>query len=118
MAQPQKEPLRALSEQEEREVQRLAKATSERLDVVRRAQALLAVASGKPFTEAAHEAGLKSGDGVGKLVKRFHARGLAALSIAAGAGRKPTYTSEQHGRIMPKCSGSPIARLTRRRRGR
>ena len=41
MAQPQKEPLRALSEQEERELKRLAKATSERLDVVHRAKALV-----------------------------------------------------------------------------
>jgi transposase len=107
MAQPQKEPLRALSEQEERELKRLAKATSERLDVVRRAQALLVVANGKPFTEAAHEAGLKSGDGVGKLVKRFNAGGLAALSIAAGAGRKPTYTSEQRGRILAEVQREP-----------
>jgi transposase len=107
MAQPQKEPLRALSEQEERELKRLAKATSERLDVVRRAQALLAVAGGKPFTEAAHQAGLKSGDGVGKLVKRFNAHGLAALSIAAGAGRKPTYTSEQHARIVAEVQREP-----------
>jgi transposase len=107
MAQPQKEPLRALSEQEEREVQRLAKATSERLDVVRRAKALVAVAAGKPFTEAAHEAGLKSGDGVGKLVKRFNAGGLCALSIAAGAGRKPTYTSDQRARIVREVQREP-----------
>ena len=107
MAQPQQEPLRALSEQEERELKRLAKATSERLDVVHRAKALVAVASGKPFTEAAHEAGLKSGDGVGKLVKRFNARGLAALSIAAGAGRKPTYTSAQHARIIAEVQREP-----------
>jgi len=40
MAQPQKEPLRALSEQEERELQRVVKASSERLDVIRRAKAL------------------------------------------------------------------------------
>src|SRR5258708_13901054 len=90
MAQPQQEPLRALSEQEERELKRLAKAPSERLDVVHRAKALVAVASGKPFTEAAHEAGLKSGDGGGKLGKRFNARGLAALSLAPGAGAHPT----------------------------
>src|SRR2546426_12427029 len=99
MAQPQNEPLRAMSEQEEREVQRLVKATSERLDVVRRAKALGAVASGKPFTEAAHEAGLKSGKGVGQLVKRFNTHGLAAPSIAAGRGRKPTDPSEQHARM-------------------
>jgi hypothetical protein len=107
MAQPQKEPLRALNEQEERELQRVAKATSERLDVVRRAKALVAVANGKPFTQAAHEAGLKSGDGVGKLVKRFNVGGLAALSIAAGAGRKPTYTSEQRARIVAEVQREP-----------
>lgn len=107
MAQPQKDPLRTLSEQEERELKRLAKATSERLDVVRRAKALLAVAAGKPFTEAAHEAGLKSGDGVSKLVKRFNAAGLAALSIAAGAGRKATYTSEQRARILAQVQRQP-----------
>jgi transposase len=107
MAQPQKDPLRAMSEQEEREVQRLVKATSERLDVVKRAKALLAVAAGKPFTEAAREAGLKSGDGVGKLVKRFNAHGLAALSIAAGRGRQPTYTSEQQALILAEVQREP-----------
>jgi transposase len=107
MAQPQKDPLRTLGEQEERELKRLAKATSERLDVVRRAKALLAVAAGKPFTQAGRSVGLKSGDGVGKLVKRFNAHGLAALSIAAGAGRKPTYTSEQQGLIVAEVQRVP-----------
>jgi len=85
--------LRALSEQEKRELQRTVKASSERVDVVRRAKALLAVAEGKPLTQAAQAAGLRSGKGVGQLVKRFNAEGLAALLIAAGRGRKPTYTS-------------------------
>lgn len=110
MVQPQKYPLRAVSEQEERELQRLVKASSERLDVVRRATALLAVARGQSFTQAAHEAGLKSGDGVGKLVQRFNAHGLAALSIAAGAGRKPTYTSEQQARIVQEVQRPPDRR--------
>ena len=52
MTQPQKHPLRAMSEQEERELQRLVKATSERLDVVRRAKALLAVVAGQALTQA------------------------------------------------------------------
>jgi transposase len=99
--------LRTLSEQEERELKRLAKATSERQDVVWRAKALVAVARGKPFTEAAREAGLKSGDGVSKLVKRFNQHGLAALPIAAGAGRKPTYTSEQRARILAEVQREP-----------
>lgn len=99
--------MRALSEQEERELKRLAKATSERLDVVWRAKALAAVARGKPLTEAAREAGLKSGDGVGKLVKRFNQHGLSALHIAAGAGRKPTYTSEQQARVLAEVQREP-----------
>jgi transposase len=107
MAQPQKAPLRALSEQEERELRRLAKATSERVDVVRRAKAVLAVAEGKPLTAAAQEAGLRSGKGVGQLVKRFNAQGLAALLIAAGRGRKPTYTSEQQARIAEEVQREP-----------
>src|SRR5438445_13407105 len=100
MAQAQKHPLRTLSEQEERELHRITKATSERLDVIHRATALLAVASGASFTESAHQAALKSGDGVGKLVKRFNEHGLAALLIAPGRGRKLTYTSEQQARIL------------------
>src|SRR5258708_35895943 len=92
MAQPQKEALRALSEQEERELKRLTKATSERLDVVQRAKALVAVASGKPFTEAAHEAGVKGGDGGGKLVKGFNARGLEALALGPRAGCRTRMT--------------------------
>jgi transposase len=107
MAHPQKEPLRALSQQEERELKRLAKATSERVDVVRRARVILAVASGEKFTEAAQQVGLKSGDGVGKLVKRFNAHSLGALWIAAGAGRKLTYTSQQRGRIVAELQREP-----------
>jgi transposase len=41
------------------------------------------------------------------LVKRFNAHGLAALSIALGAGRKPTYTSEQHARIIAEVQRPP-----------
>jgi transposase len=107
MAHAQNHPLRALSPQEERELHRLVKASSERVDVVRRARALLAVAGGQSWAEAARQAGWKSGDGVGKLVQRFNAQGMAALPIAAGRGRKPTYTSEQQQAILAAVQRQP-----------
>jgi hypothetical protein len=53
MSHRQKDPLRELTHQEERALQKLAKATSERMDVVKRANTLLAVRAGKSYTEAA-----------------------------------------------------------------
>jgi transposase len=44
---------------------------------------------------------------VSKLVKRFNAHGLSALSIAAGRGGKPTYTSEQRARILQEVQRTP-----------
>jgi transposase len=94
MARPVQEGLRPLTAPEEQELRRIVKATSERVDTVRRAKALLAVAAGKSRTKASQEADL-SREAVTKVVKRFNQRGLDALSIAAGRGRKPTSTSEQ-----------------------
>ena len=45
--------LRPLSEAEQRSLQRVARASSERVDAVKRAKALLAVAAGKSLTQAA-----------------------------------------------------------------
>jgi hypothetical protein len=55
MPYPQKHPLRPLTEQEERALSQIAKASSERVDTVRRAKAVLAVSTGEPFSEAARE---------------------------------------------------------------
>jgi len=107
MAQPQKDPLRVLSKQEEYELHRIVKATSERVDVVRRAKALLAVAGGQSFAGAARQAGLKSGYGVSKLAKRFNEHGLEVLTIAVGRGRKPTYTSQQQALILAEVQREP-----------
>ena len=107
MAHPQKHPLRPLSEQEERELHRIVKASSERIDVARRARALLSVAASQSFAQAAGVAGFKEARSVGKLVKRFNAHGLAALSIAAGRGGKPIYTSEQQARILAEVQRTP-----------
>ena len=100
-------PLRTLSQEEEQALQRIVKATSERMDVVKRAKALLAVQAGKLYTEAAQEAGYKSGDSISQLVQRFNQRGLAALLIAPGRGRKETYTPEQRERIVQELERVP-----------
>jgi transposase len=106
MGRPVKEGLGSLSKPEEQELQRVVKATSERVDSVRRAKALLAVATGKSRTAASQEAGL-SRQGVTQVVKGFNQRGLDNLSIARGRGRKPTSTSEQQARIVAEVQREP-----------
>jgi transposase len=103
----QKHPLRTVTPQEEQELRRVTKATSECLDVVKRARALLAVRAGQSFTDAAREAGYKSGDSVSQLVERFNQHGLVALCIAPGRGRKVTYTSHQRARIVAEVQRQP-----------
>ena len=61
MPTPQREPLRRLSRAEQAALQRIASSSSERVDQVRRATALLAVARTGVFSHAAREAGLRSG---------------------------------------------------------
>ena len=100
-------PLRVLTPEEGRAVQRLAKASSERLDVVQRARAVLAVHAGRAYTQAAAEAGYKSGDSVSQLVERFNQQGLAAVRIASGRGRKLQYTAAQRDRILSELQRVP-----------
>ena len=107
MSKEQKYPLRAMTLQEEQELQRITKATSERLDVVKRARALLTVQAGQSFTDAAREAGYQSGDSISHLVERFNQHGLSALFIAPGRGRKPTYTAEQRASIVAEVQQEP-----------
>lgn len=103
----QKDPLRELTQQEEQILQKLVKSTSERVDVVQRATALLSVRAGTSYSEAAIVAGYTSNDTVSRLVSRFNQRGLLALSVAAGRGRKPTYTSTQQTRILAEVQRKP-----------
>ena len=107
MSLPQKETLRPLTVQETHALQRVVKASSERVDTVRRARALLALTDGQSFTQAAAQAGFKEADSVSKLVRRFHRTGLAALCIAAGRGRKATYTSPQRQCILEELRCEP-----------
>jgi len=106
----QKVPLRRLFPLEEQELQRITKASSDRLDRARRAQALLAVASGLSFSQAACRAGFQSGDSIAQLVARFNQHGLTALDIAPGRGRRPHYDPPARTRIVQKVQSPPDRR--------
>jgi transposase len=110
MGTPQKEPLRAVTAAERSVLEGVMKASSQRVDRVRRAVALLAVAAGKGFAPAARQAGLHSGSTVAALVGRFNRGGLAALSIAPGRGRKQTYDKEARSQIVATAQRSPDRR--------
>jgi transposase len=110
MGPPQKEPLRVLTSEEQVCLERIARAGSERVDRARRARALLAVAAGRSFAQAAVQAGLRSPSTVAHLVERFHPRGLAALTIAAGRGRKPTYDGTARVQIVATAQQPPARR--------
>ena len=102
----QKRPLRQLTPQEREELAKKATSLDEPMSTVKRAKALLAVADGCSFTEAGRQVGM-SGDGVSQLVERFHHRGVQALSIAPGRGRKPTYTKQDHEQILQEIQRHP-----------
>jgi transposase len=110
MPTPQREPLRRLSRTERAALQRIASSTSGRVDQVRRATALLAVARGGVFIHAAHEAGLRSGTTVADLVARFNRHGLAAVQIASGRGRRPSYPASARTQIVATAQRQPDRR--------
>lgn len=112
MDKKQPHPLRAFTLQEEQALRRMVNATSERLDVVKRTRALLCVQEGQSFTDAARQAGYKSGDSVSQLVQRFNQRGLQAL-----LGRAWTWTQAylHASRTHADCARSPASTRSRYR---
>ena len=107
MATMQRERLRPLTIAEQRELTTVTQASSERVDRVRRATALLAVAGGQSFSAAARAAGFRSAGAVTYLVRRFNREGLGALRIAAGRGRRPTYDAAARARIVATAQRAP-----------
>jgi hypothetical protein len=100
MAAMQQERLRPLTIADQGELQAIIKASSERVDRVQRATALLAVAGGETFSAAARAAGYRSPGAVTYLVRRFNRAGLGALGIASGRGRRPTYGAAARAQIV------------------
>src|SRR5579863_9190764 len=113
MSRRQKDPLRTLSDEERTVLERVRRAGSERAERVARATALLAVADGASYTEAAQRAGRRSGDGVAQLVARFNALGLAALDSRHGGGPTRQYGATEQARI-PTWSLTTLQRALRR----
>jgi len=111
VARRQNEPLRSLSDSERQALVTVVKATSERVDRVRRARALLTVAETGSFADAAGQAGFRSVTTVTNLVQRFNQRGLNALTIAAGRGRRPTYDPTARAQIVRVAQSLPDRRV-------
>ena len=107
MGRRQKERLREVTAAERLRLQGIVSASSERVDRVHRATALLAVAGGQPFNAAARTAGFHSASTVANLVGRFNHLGLTALHTGPGRGRKPTYRSDVRAQIVATAQRPP-----------
>lgn len=112
MTRQQKDPLRSLTEEERRWLERLSRAQAEPAGQVARAKALLAVADGQSYTEAARVAGRRVGDTVASWVARFNKEGFGKEGFGAivpghGGGPKPKYGPSEQARILTEFARTP-----------
>lgn len=107
MAQPQKEPLRPLRESEQAHLEQIARSQRTPATQVARAQALLSVAAGHSFSEAARRAGRASGDAVAQLVARFNREGVAAVVPRRGGGAPRVYGETERALILAQARRAP-----------
>jgi transposase len=107
MTRRQKDPLRPLTDEERTVLIRISRAQSEPASHVARAKALLAVADGASYTEAAGAAGRRSNDAVSQLVSRFNREGLAAIEPRHGGGPETIYGVEERKRILAEFERQP-----------
>lgn len=107
MPRHQKNPLRPLTVDERAHLEHLSRSHTAPAAHVARAKALLAVADGCRFTEAARVAGRRSGDAVAHLVARFNREGLAALEPGHGGGQPKRYSPIEQERILREVRREP-----------
>ena len=107
MTRRQKDPLRVLTEEERKLLVRVSRSHAEPAAHVARAKALLAVADGMSYTQAAKTAGRRSGEAVSHLVSRFNREGLAALEPGHGGGRRTIYAASERERILAEVRREP-----------
>jgi transposase len=101
------DPLRALTDEEREVLTQISRSASEPASHVARAKALLAVAGGFNYQEAAHAAGRRAGDAVAQLVCRFNREGVAAIAPRHGGGAQPIYGSSERERILREARRTP-----------
>ena len=101
-----KDPLRTLTDPERAELLRLSRSAAAPAAQVAHAVALLAVAGGADYRQAAAAAGRRSGDAVSHLVARFDREGLPAVEPRHG-GKAPAYGDAERGRILREADRVP-----------
>jgi transposase len=107
MSRRQKDPLRALTDEERAELFRLSRSRGAPVAQVARATALLAVADGASYTAAARRVGRRHGDAVAAWVARFNREGGAAVVPRHGGGPRVRYGEEQRRRILAEAERVP-----------
>jgi transposase len=107
MGRSPKEPLRALTTEEEMDLESISRARSAPAEAIIRAKVLLAVARGKNYTQAAGAVGRKSNDAVAALVRRFNQEGLDALLPRHGGGFQTHYGEAEKSRIRREFERQP-----------
>lgn len=111
---PQPLRVRALSDDEASELQRLSRARTEPAQSVLRAQILWLSHQGETVQAIAAALGIAVAT-ARKWVRRFNAHGMEGLQDAPKSGRPPTYSAEQVGEVVacalsdPQSLGLPFA---------
>jgi transposase len=108
MSRRQKDPLRALSDEERTALSRLSRSRSAPAAQVAHARALLAVADGQSYTTAARRVGRRTGDTVARWVAGFNRDGLAAVVPGGhGGGHRARYGEAEQRRILAEVARPP-----------
>ena len=107
MSRRRKDPLRTLTDPERAELLRLSRSAAAPAAQVAHAVALLAVAGGSDYQQAAAAAGRRSGDAVSHLVARFNREGLPAVEPRHGGGKAPAYGDAERRRILREADRVP-----------
>jgi transposase len=98
--------VRDLTDEERAKLARLARSQTAPVRLARRAEIVLRSAAGATAPAIARGLGLADRT-VRAWVERFNAAGLDGLADAPRAGRPPTYTEENRGRVIAKARALP-----------